>query len=65
MNSRTKKKSFILLLSGLSVVALSQISAHFLKLTDLEKGLSMGVGIGLLLMAVFFLKTKSLKQISE
>lgn len=49
-----KRKSLILLSSGMFVIAISQILSHFVELPDLAKGLFIGIGIGMLLLAIIF-----------
>jgi hypothetical protein len=49
-----KRKSLILLSSGIFVIAISQIISRFVELPDLAKGLFIGIGIGMLLLAIIF-----------
>ncbi|SHN21190.1 hypothetical protein [Flavobacterium xinjiangense] len=49
-----KRNSLILLSSGMFVIAISQILSHFVELPDLAKGLFIGIGIGMLLLAIIF-----------
>lgn len=49
-----KRNSLILLSSGMIVIAISQILSHFVELPDLAKGLFIGIGIGMLLLAIIF-----------
>ena len=49
-----KRKSLILLSSGMFVIAISQILSHFVELPDLAKGLFIGIGISMLLLAIIF-----------
>ncbi|RSC92295.1 hypothetical protein [Tenacibaculum singaporense] len=52
MKNLYHKKSLILLSIGVLTIATSQIFTHYLKISDLMQGLSFGVGIGLLIMAI-------------
>lgn len=56
MKTELPKKSSLLIVSGLFIIAASQIYAHFLVLNDLTKGLLVGVGLGLLILALLILK---------
>ncbi|GAA4242705.1 MULTISPECIES: hypothetical protein [Winogradskyella] len=60
MKTITKKKTLILLSIGIFMIAVSQTLSHYIHLTDLGKGSTIGIGIGLLLTALFFgnLKTR-------
>ena len=49
-----KKWKSVLLSIGMFVIAISQIFSHFVELPDLAKGLFMGIGIGMLLLAIIF-----------
>lgn len=54
MKKITKKKTLILISTGMFVIAASQIFSQFIELTDLAKGSFMGIGIGLLLTSMIF-----------
>ncbi|WP_117884530.1 hypothetical protein [Aureibaculum luteum] len=54
MKKTTKRKSLLLLSAGMFVIATAQVATHYLELTDLAKGSFIGIGIGLLLTALFF-----------
>lgn len=49
-----KRKSLILLSSGMFTIAISQIFFRFVELPDLAKGLFIGIGIVMLLLAIIF-----------
>ena len=53
------KKSKVLLAFGVLICSLSQIASRYLTLTDSVKGLLMGLGIGLLIVALFQIKKTS------
>ena len=48
MKKITKRKTLIILSTGLFVIAISQIVGHFVSLNDFTKGSLLGIGIGLL-----------------
>ena len=50
----TKRRTLILISFGMFVIATSQIFSHFIELSDLMKGASTGIGIGLLLTSLIF-----------
>lgn len=52
-------KSFVLVPIGLFFIALSLILARAIALPDVIRGLSMGVGIGLMLLAFILPKVRS------
>lgn len=54
MKNLTKRKSLILLVIGLFIIAISQILSHLMELPDFAKGSFMGIGIGLLLTSLIF-----------
>ncbi|PKV50428.1 hypothetical protein ATE84_2485 [Aquimarina sp. MAR_2010_214] len=62
MNSITKKKSIILLSVGMLIIALTQIFAHYVELSDLIKGSFTGIGIGILLIVLTFGKSKLIRS---
>ncbi|MBG6129217.1 hypothetical protein IWQ46_000675 [Aquimarina sp. EL_35] len=49
----------MLLSMGLLIIALTQIFSHYIELPDLAKGAFTGIGIGILLIALFLGKFKS------
>ncbi|MBG6110200.1 hypothetical protein H4V97_000121 [Flavobacterium sp. CG_23.5] len=52
MKKLTKRNSLILMSSGMFIIATSQVFSRFVELTDLTKGLFLGIGLGLLILAV-------------
>ncbi|MEE4001475.1 hypothetical protein V1T75_14110 [Tenacibaculum sp. FZY0031] len=52
MKNLYHKKSLILLSIGILTIASSQILTRYVKVSDLTHGLSIGIGIGLLIMAI-------------
>ena len=54
MKNTTKRKTLTLMSIGMLVISTSQIFSQFMELTDLMKGSSMGLGIGLLLTSMVF-----------
>ncbi len=58
MKTELPKKSSLLIVSGLFIIAASQIYSHLMVLNDLAKGLLAGIGIGLLILALLILKLK-------
>lgn len=58
MKTELPKKASLLIVSGLFIIAASQIYSHFLVLNDMAKGLLAGIGIGLLILALLILKLK-------
>ncbi|MFW2377845.1 MAG: hypothetical protein ACN4ES_14915 [Cellulophaga baltica] len=59
MKKTAKRKALILIPIAMFIVAASNIGSQFLVLTDITKGLSIGIGIGLLLTALTFGNFKS------
>jgi len=51
----------MLLSIGIFMIAVSQTLSHYIHLTDLGKGSTIGIGIGLLLTALFFGNFKTRK----
>ncbi|MCG2459385.1 hypothetical protein K8352_01335 [Flavobacteriaceae bacterium F89] len=49
-----QKKTRILIIDGILIISLSQIVPQFLEISDMAKGLMMGVGIGILVVAIVF-----------
>lgn len=54
MKKITKGKTITLIAVGMLATAAAQIFSHYVALPDLARGLSMGIGIGLLLTATIF-----------
>ena len=54
MKRLSKKNEPILRSVGMFIIATSQIVSHFIELPDFTKGLFVGVGIGMLLLSIFF-----------
>tara|TARA_A100000171_G_scaffold47727_1_gene54135 strand:+ start:179 stop:352 length:174 start_codon:yes stop_codon:yes gene_type:complete len=54
-----KKKSLILIAAGMSVIVASQFITHFVSTSDFLSGALLGIGIGLLIMAVAINRPKS------
>jgi hypothetical protein len=52
MKKITKRNSLILMSSGMFIIVTSQVFSHFVELTDLAKGLFLGIGLGFLILAV-------------
>jgi hypothetical protein len=48
------RKALYLLVAGLLVITGAQISAHYWMLSDVVNGVFIGVGIGLLCIAILF-----------
>lgn len=55
-NKRLSEKSLYLLVGGLAITTAAQIVSHFFRLADIVTGYCMGVGIGLLLLALTKMK---------
>lgn len=53
MNRITKRKSLILISVGLLVISFTQVLTHYIELPDLTKGLFTGIGMGMLVIALF------------
>lgn len=49
-----QKKTRILIIAGILLLSISQITSHFLEISDWAKGLLMGVGIGILVLSILF-----------
>lgn len=62
MKTITKRKTVTLLCLGLFVIALSQILYHYIQSTDFIQGTAIGIGIGLLSMALIFGNLKTAKH---
>ncbi|WP_179334513.1 hypothetical protein [Winogradskyella costae] len=61
MKTITKKKTLLLISTGIFIVAISQIFARFTELPDVARGSFIGIGIGLLLTGLIFDKLKTAK----
>jgi len=59
MKNTAKRKALILIPIAMFIIAASQIFSQFVALTDITKGLSIGIGIGLLLTALIFRNFKA------
>lgn len=55
----TKRKTLILIATGLCVMSASQIFSQFIEFNDFVKGSFMGIGIGLLLNSIIFGRFKT------
>ncbi len=58
MKNLSIKNAVILRTVGILIITGSQIISHFVQLSDLTKGLFMGVGIGMLLISLNIRKLK-------
>ncbi|WP_034921640.1 hypothetical protein [Gillisia sp. CAL575] len=58
MNKR-KIQLLQLISVGLIIIALSQIIWHYLELSDFYKGASIGIGFGLMLLAILKIRKNS------
>ncbi|MGB7785324.1 MAG: hypothetical protein WBL27_04410 [Salinimicrobium sp.] len=47
------KKQMILIAAGLLIVSISQMTWHFMELPDFVNGVLIGLGIGLMFIALF------------
>jgi membrane-associated phospholipid phosphatase len=56
MKKKFSKKSLILICVGLFWLAFSQVLFYYISITDTLKGGLLGIGIGLLLIALFIRK---------
>jgi hypothetical protein len=54
MKKITKRKSVLLLSTGLFVIAISQLLTHYVEVSDVTNGSLIGIGFGLLLTALIF-----------
>ena len=54
MKKITKRRTVILISIGMFISAISQIFSQFMEFTDLVKGSFMGIGIGVLLIAIIY-----------
>lgn len=61
MKKISKKNALILLTAGMFVIATSQIMNRFMELSDLAKGIFIGIGIGLLILSAKFGNFKTVK----
>ncbi|MFK7114921.1 hypothetical protein V3468_10800 [Flavobacterium oreochromis] len=61
MERNLKKNVLILMITGIFVIATSQILNRFIELTDFTKGALIGIGVGFLLLSVTFGNLKSAK----
>jgi len=52
MEKITSKKSLMLLSVGIFIIAASLIIPHFVMISDLSRGLIVGMGLGMLLLAL-------------
>jgi len=64
MKTISKRKSALLLSTGMLLMAASQLRSQYLEVPDFAKGICIGMGIGLLLISLFFsnFKTKRNKS---
>ncbi len=53
------KLSKTVLISGLLVVSMAQISSRFISFSDIQKGIFIGIGIGLMLLSFILRKQKT------
>lgn len=61
MKKITKRNSIILMSSGMFIIAASQVFLHFLELADFAKGSFLGIGFGLLILALAFRNYKTIQ----
>lgn len=54
MKKTTKSKALLLIPIGMFVIAASQVFSHYLELPDFAKGSFVGIGIGLLIIALIY-----------
>tara|TARA_R110001606_G_C15141686_1_gene624636 strand:- start:365 stop:550 length:186 start_codon:yes stop_codon:yes gene_type:complete len=59
MKKITKRKSVLLLSTGLFVIAISQLLTHYVEVSDVANGAFFGIGFGLMLTATIFGKFKA------
>lgn len=52
MEKITSKKSLMLLSVGIFIIVASLIIPHFVNISDLSRGLIVGMGLGMLLLAL-------------
>lgn len=52
MEKITSKKSLMLLSVGIFIISASLIIPHFVNISDLSRGLIVGMGLGMLLLAL-------------
>jgi len=57
MNAKNKKTA-ILLVIGIMIIAITQLILHFTKLPDYLNGIFFGIGIGILIIALLSRKFK-------
>ncbi len=51
-----KKKALLLLITGLFAIALSQLLSQYIEVSDVLKGISTGIGFGLMALALISFK---------
>ncbi|SDR85978.1 hypothetical protein SAMN04489797_0315 [Winogradskyella sediminis] len=61
MKTISKRKSALLLSTGMLLIAISLTSTKYLEVPDFAKGTCIGIGIGLLLISLFFRNYKNNK----
>ncbi|QRM90367.1 hypothetical protein FG167_14345 [Lacinutrix sp. WUR7] len=54
MKKTTKRKALLLIPIGMFVIAASQVFSHYFALPDFAKGSFVGIGIGLLIIALIY-----------
>lgn len=56
MKNLSNKGSMIAMMTGLFIIALTQIISRMVECSDCAKGLGMGIGIGFLLLSFLYRK---------
>ena len=60
MKRTMKNKALVLLSIGIFIISVTQLISQFIGLNDIVKGISIGFGIGLLLIAIIFGNLKTI-----
>lgn len=52
MNGITKRKALVLISIGMSIISFAQIISLYVEISDLTRGSFIGIGVGMLLVAL-------------
>lgn len=58
----SKKKALLLLITGLFAIALSQLLSQYIEVSDVLKGISTGIGFGLMAVALIAINNKLVRK---
>ena len=58
----SKKKALLLLIAGLFVIAFSQLLSQYFEISDALKGISTGIGFGLMAVSLIAINNKLVRK---